>query len=266
MNSIGSDMTSMMTRIDLNSDMGEWDTPEGFATDAQVMSLITSVNIACGGHAGTPDLMRRTARRAAQCGVAIGAHPGLPDPKYFGRRERSLSPQEVESLVVDQVHTLAGVLAPDRLTLAHVKPHGALYNMAAKHLDIAQAIVKAVQAVDPKLSLYALAGSALIKAAHAAGLSVVNEAFADRAYRADGSLISRSERGAVLENEDDVRCQLRQLMKGHVITNEGTSVPIQADSICIHTDTPQAFTLAQLIRQELESAGIRITAVRNEPV
>jgi 5-oxoprolinase (ATP-hydrolysing) subunit A len=254
----------MMTRVDLNSDMGERDTVDELAIDAEIMPLITSVNIACGGHAGTPDLMRRTAQLAARWGVAIGAHPGLRDREHFGRTERDLSPQEIESLVVDQLKTLANQLIQDRLTLTHVKPHGALYNTAAKNPEIARAIVKAVRAVDPTLLLYALAGSALVKAACAAGLLVVEEAFADRAYQADGSLVPRSEQGALLQTEGDVRRQLHQLMKGSVTTHNGASVLVQADSICIHTDTPHAFVLAQMIRHELESAGIRVAAMRNE--
>lgn len=254
----------MMTRIDLNSDMGERDRPEGLAIEAKMMPLITSVNIACGAHAGTPDLMRRTAQLATQCGVAIGAHPGLPDPNHFGRTERSLSSQEIEALVTNQIDTLANVLSEDRLTLTHVKPHGALYNMAAKDPDLARAIVRAVQAVDPSLLLFALAGSALANTALAAGLSVVHEAFVDRAYRADGSLVPRSEREAVLQTEADVRRQLRQLMIGSVTSVEGSSVPIHADSLCLHTDTPNAVPLARMIRHELQSAGIRIAAVRHE--
>jgi UPF0271 protein len=254
----------MMTRIDLNSDMGERDTPEGRAADADMMPLITSVNIACGGHAGTPDLMRRTAHVAAQYGVAIGAHPGFRDPQHFGRTERSMSSQEIEALAAIQIETLADVLARDRLTLTHVKPHGALYNMAGKDLEVAQAIVNAVRAVDRTFLLYALAGSELAKAAQAAGLTVVHEAFVDRAYRADGSLVPRSANGAVLQTEEDVRQQLRQLMKGSVMSVEGSSVPIQADSLCLHTDTPHAVPLARMIRHELESAGIRLSAVRNE--
>ena len=255
-----------MTRIDLNSDMGERDTPEGLAIDADMMPLITSVNIACGGHAGTPDLMRRTAQLAAQYGLAIGAHPGFRDPEHFGRTEWSVSSHEIEVLVVSQIETLADVLAQECLALTHVKPHGALYNMAGKDSAVAQAIVNAVQAVDRTFLLYALAGSELAQAAQAAGLTVVQEAFADRAYRADGSLVARSERGAVFQTEEDVRRQLRQLMKGYVTGLDGSSVPIQADSLCLHADTPHAVPLARMIRHELESAGIRVAAVRNEQV
>jgi UPF0271 protein len=208
--------------------------------------------------------MRRTAQLAAQYGVSIGAHPGLHDPAHFGRTERTLSSQEIEALVANQIDTLANVLSQDRLTLTHVKPHGALYNMAAKDSDLAQAIVRAVQAVNRAFVLYALAGSALVNAALAAGLSVVHEAFADRAYRADGSLVSRSERGAVLQTEADVRRQLRQLMIGSVTSVEGSSVPIHANSLCLHTDTPHAVPLARMIRHELQAAGIRIAPVRHE--
>lgn len=253
-----------MTRIDLNSDLGERHTPDGLATDADMMPLITSVNIACGGHAGTPALMRRTAHLAAHHGVAIGAHPGFHDPEHFGRVEQNLSPQDIENLVIDQIAALADVLAQERLRLTHVKPHGALYHMAGQDPDIAQAIVKAVQAIDPTLLIYALAGSILAQSARAAGLTVVHEAFADRAYRSDGSLVSRSEAGAVLHTEERVRRQLRQLIKGSVTTADGTAVLVKADSLCLHADTPQAVGLARMIRQELQSSGVRLSAMRHE--
>ena len=254
----------MMTRIDLNSDMGESYNPEGLTIEADMMPLITSVNIACGGHAGTPALMRRTALRAAQCGVAIGAHPGFRDREHFGRTEHTASSEEIQNLVVIQINTLAMVLAQDRLTLSHVKPHGALYNMAAKDATIAKAIVRAVQAVNRLLVLYALAGSELASAAHNAGLAVAHEAFVDRAYRADGGLVPRSEQGALLQTEADVRRQLHQLITGKVTSVEGSSVQIQADSLCIHADTPHAVAFARMIRHEIQCAGIRIEAVRHE--
>jgi UPF0271 protein len=250
----------MMTRIDLNSDMGEYSSPEAIAIEDEMMPLITSVNIACGGHAGSPDLMRRTAQRAIQHGVAIGAHPGFRDPEHFGRSEQTLTSKQIESLVASQIHTLASVLAEDRLTLTHVKPHGALYNLAGRDPVTAQAIVRAVQAIDRRFLLYAPANSELAKAGQAVGLAVVHEAFVDRAYRADCSLVPRSERGAVLETEADVRRQLHRLMTGSVVTVGGSSVQIHADSLCLHADTPQAVTLARIIRQEIQSAGIRIAA------
>ena len=254
----------MLTRVDLNSDMGERETPEGLAIDAEMMPLITSVNIACGGHAGTPKLMQRTARLAAQHGVSIGAHPGLHDPEHFGRMKRNLYPEEVEAVIIQQLHLLANVLSQDRLALTHVKPHGVIYNMAARDQFIAQAIVRAVLQIDGTLFLYALAGSVLVNAAQAAGLSVVQEAFADRAYRADGTLVPRSEPGALLTSEEPVRQQLQRLIKGSVTSLDGHSVPILADSICLHSDTPHAISLARMIRHELHTAGVRISSVHHE--
>ena len=253
----------MMTHVDVNSDMGEHDDPKGLALDADIMPFITSVNVACGGHAGSPDLMRRTSQLAAQHGVAIGAHPGLPDRERLGRVEQSLPPHAITALVVEQIQTLTRLMSQDRLPLTHVKPHGALYNMAANDQAVALAIVRAVQAVDPTLRLYALAGSVVITVAQEAGLTVVNEAFADRAYQPDGRLLPRSEKGAVLESTKAVRRQLRQLIMGSVTSIDGTSVPIQADSICLHSDTAHAVSLARLIRQELASAGILVTAPRH---
>ena len=250
----------MLTSIDLNSDMGEREDAEGLALDDELMPFITSINIACGGHAGSPLLMRRTAQRAAQHGLAIGAHPSFRDREQFGRVPQQLSSHDIESLVTEQIDTLANVLEQDRLTLTHVKPHGALYNMAAKDPAVAQAIVRAVQRFNRGLLLYALAGSVLVRVAQAAGLAVVQEAFADRAYRADGTLTPRSEPGAVLTSEEAVSRQLREIIAGAVSSVDGMTVAIQADSLCLHSDTPRTIRLAKVIRQELETAGIRVAA------
>jgi len=250
----------MLRRLDLNSDMGERDTAEGVALDAALMPLITSVNIACGGHAGSRDLMRRTASVAQKHGVAIGAHPGLPDRQTFGRAERDMPPNEIRALVSEQVMTCGRVMESDGLKLRHVKPHGALYNTAARNEDIAEAIVTAVRDVDCSLLLYALAGSVLARVGEAAGLRVIHEGFADRAYRADGRLASRSEAGAVIEHEDGVREQLRQLIDGNVMTVERTLIPVSIQSLCLHSDTPQALVLARMIRHELERIGIEMLA------
>ncbi len=216
----------MLTHVDVNCDMGERDDQEGLDQEVEMMPLITSVNIACGGHAGSPTLMRRTSQLAVQHGVTIGAHPGFPDRKRFGRTEQSLTPHTITGLVIEQIQTLVRILSQDHLKLAHVKPHGALYNMAANDRTVALAIVRAVQAVDPTLRLYALAGSVLITVAEEAGLTVANEAFADRTYRSDGRLIPRTEDRAVLDSTEAVRCQLRQLImglchqrRGYVCTN-----------------------------------------------
>ncbi|MDH4305313.1 MAG: LamB/YcsF family protein [Nitrospira sp.] len=247
-----------MTTIDLNSDMGEYETPELLAQEVHLMPLITSVNIACGAHAGNPDLMRRTARLASQHGVAIGAHPGFPDAQDFGRRERQTSTEDVESLLSIQLKTLAEVLASEQLTLNHVKLHGALYNLASRDRAVADAVTQAIRSCDAHLLLFALAGSELVKSGRAAGLTVVQEAFADRAYTSDGTLVPRSHPHALLQTDEQVRRQLREILNGSVTSMDGRRVPIQTDTLCVHIDTPQAVEFLQLIRQEIESAGVRI--------
>lgn len=248
-----------MTTIDLNSDMGEYDTPELLAREAELMPLITSANIACGVHAGNPDLMRRTATLASQHSVAIGAHPGFPDAQDFGRRDRPTTGEEVESLVSTQLKHFADVLASEQLTFTHVKLHGALYNLAARDHSVADAVARAIASFNPHLLLFALAGSELAKTGRTAGLTVIGEAFADRAYRSDGTLVPRTQPGAMIESPQHVRQQLRAILKGYVTSIDGQRVPLQADSLCVHMDSPQAVEFLQLIRQELDSADVRIT-------
>ncbi|NGZ96196.1 MAG: lactam utilization protein LamB [Nitrospira sp. WS110] len=247
-----------MRTIDLNSDMGEYESQDFWDREAQLMPLITSVNIACGVHAGNPDLMRRTARLAVQHGIAIGAHPGFPHAGDFGRRDRQTSPEEVKSLVSAQLQTLSEVLASDQLTLAHVKLHGALYNLAAQDRMIADAVTRVVSSFDRQLLLFALAGSALVESGGMAGLSVVQEAFADRAYCSDGTLVPRSESGALLQSEHHVRRQLHEILNGYVTSIDGQRVVLQSNSLCIHIDTPHAIEFVHLVRAEIESAGIGI--------
>jgi UPF0271 protein len=244
--------------IDLNSDMGEYGTPDLLAREVQFMPLITSVNIACGAHAGNPELMRRTARLAAQHGIAIGAHPGFPHAGDFGRQDRQTSPEEIESLVSAQLKTLSEVLASDHLVLSHVKLHGALYNLAAQDRMIADAVTRAVASLDRQLLLFALAGSVLVDRGKAAGLTTVQEAFADRAYGSDGTLVPRSVPGALLETEQQVRRQLHDILNGFVTSADGLQVPLQVDSLCVHLDTPHAVEFVYLIREEIRSTGIGI--------
>lgn len=251
-------MRHNVTTIDLNSDMGEYESPEFLTREALLMPLITSVNIACGAHAGHPDLMRRTARLATQHGVAIGAHPGFPQAGDFGRHDRRTSPEEVESLVSTQLNILTEALAADHLTLSHVKLHGALYNAAAQERAIADAVSRAVTSFDRRLLLFALAGSALAMSGKRAGLTVVQEAFADRAYRSDGALVPRAEPGALLQTEQQILRRLREILNGYVTSTDGQRVLLRVDSLCIHSDTPHAVAFAQLIRRELKSAGVRI--------
>lgn len=255
-------MRHNVTTIDLNSDMGEYESPEFLTREAQFMPMITSVNIACGVHAGNPELMRRTARLATQHGVAIGAHPGFPTAGNFGRHDRRTSPDEAASLVSAQLKTLAEVLALDHLTLTHVKLHGALYNLAATDRAIADAVGQAVRSFDQRLLLFALAGSPLVMSGRRVGLTVVQEAFADRAYRSDGTLVPRSESGALLHTEQQILRQLCEILNGCVTTIDGQRVALHADSLCIHTDTPHAVEFIHLLRAEIESADIGIARPR----
>lgn len=249
-------------RVDLNGDIGESEEPDRTALDEGIMTFVSSVNVACGVHAGSPPLMRRLVRAAKTLGVEVGAHPGLRDPEGLGRREVTLAPEEVEALVTSQVRALAAIAAEEGVALAHVKPHGVLYNRAARDRALAAAIARAVAAVDRRLRLFGLAGSLLIEEARALGLHAVEEAFADRAYRADGSLVPRDRAGAVIVDEAAVVARvLRMVREGSVRSVEGTEVPLHADTICLHGDTPGAARLARLVREALESAGVRIAAV-----
>jgi len=235
--------------IDLNCDLGE-----GAGHDAELMPLITSANIACGGHAGDVTTMRETMALARRHGVGIGAHPGFADRENFGRQEIACSADEVRELVARQVGALRE-LGPVR----HVKPHGALYNLAARDCGVAEAIVDAVQAIDTKLILFALAGSELARAGRTRGLRVAEEVFADRSYRRDGSLAPRSEPGALIEDEGAAVAQvLRMAREGVVRTTDGGDVWIVADTVCLHGDGAHAVAFARRLNHELRRAGIAL--------
>ncbi|MCP9452038.1 MAG: LamB/YcsF family protein [Nitrospira sp.] len=249
-----------MKTIDLNSDLGEYDDQEFLAREAELMPLLSSVNIACGGHAGNPPLMRRTARLAAEHGVAIGAHPGFPDRGDFGRGDRRASLDEVASLVLEQLATLSQILTEERLPLCHVKPHGALYHFVSWNPDAAESFVQTVAAFDRRLLIVAPAGSVLITRAERAGLGVIREAYVDRAYRADGALVPRSEATALLQTDQQILRQLREILQGFVTSIDGRRVPLHADSVCLHADTPRSVDLAHLLHAELLSLGYRITS------
>jgi len=254
-----------MLRIDLNCDMGESFGIWRLGNDEAVLPYITSANIACGVHAGDPSTMRRTVRMALDRGVAVGAHPGLPDLVGFGRRNLAITPAEAYDLVVYQVGALAAFVKAEGGRLQHVKPHGALYNMAAKDRALADAIAAAVAAVDPGLILFGLAGSELVHAGQRAGLRVAAEAFADRTYQADGSLTPRRTPGAVIDDPNRAAEQVIRLVKeGTVRALDGTEVPVQADTVCLHGDGPRAVELARAIRARLEAEGIAVRAVGAE--
>jgi UPF0271 protein len=243
--------------IDLNADVGE---EQG--DDAALLPLVTSCNIACGGHAGGPDTMRRTVELALLHGVAIGAHPGYADRANFGRVVVPLSPAEIAELVGEQLAALARVAAAAGASLRHVKPHGALYNLAARDEAVADAIAGAVAAFDRRLVLFGLAHSALTAAGQRAGLAVAHEAFVDRAYEADGSLRARTLPGAVFDDEDQALAQAIALAGGAPISAfDGSRLSIQADTLCIHGDTPHALEFARSLRAALKLAGIETQAL-----
>ena len=255
-----------MRHVDLNCDLGESFGAFTIGADAELMSTISSANVACGFHAGDPAVMRRTVRMAREAGVAVGAHPGLPDLVGFGRRDMRVTPQEVEDMVLYQVGALRAIASAEGVTLRHVKAHGALYNMAARDRGLAEAIARAVRAVDPALILFGLAGSEMLRAASAAGLPTAAEGFADRTYEPDGSLTPRAQAHALLQDQGSVvRRAVRMASQDSVVTTDGSEVVMRVDTICIHGDTPGAPELARAVRAGLERAGIAIAPVGAKP-
>jgi UPF0271 protein len=249
-------------RVDLNADVGESVGPWPMGDDEQLIPLVTSVNIACGAHAGDPLTIDRTVRAAVANGVAVGAHPGYPDLVGFGRRDLDMAPDELEASLVYQIGAVATFARDAGSPLRHVKPHGALYNLAARDAAVAATIARAVARVSPDLILVGLAGSAMLTAAVDAGLGSAAEAFADRAYEADGTLRSRRLPGALLESPERAAAQALAIVRdGRVGSHDGKVVPVRADTICIHGDTPAAAGFAQAIRSALEGAGVTIAAL-----
>ncbi|MBC8986724.1 LamB/YcsF family protein [Pedobacter sp. N36a] len=249
-------------RVDLNCDMGEGFGAFDIGNDAAIMPFVSSVNIACGWHAGDPAVMKRTVRLAISHGVAIGAHPGLPDLQGFGRREMAITPEEAQDMVIYQVGALDAFVKTEGGKLHHVKPHGALYNMAAKDKAFAEAIAIAIYKIDPGLILYGLSGSELVLAGERTGLKVANEVFADRTYQPDGSLTSRKQPDALITDHFLAVAQVVQMVKaGTVLSAQGTLVPIQADTICIHGDGNSALTFAEQLQKRLLKEGLKINAI-----
>jgi UPF0271 protein len=249
-------------RIDLNADVGESFGAYTMGDDAAVMRSISSASVAAGFHGGDPSVIRRTIRLAASHGVAVGAHPGFPDLVGFGRREMHVSPDEAEHFVLYQVAAVAGVASADGVKLQHVKPHGALFNMAVRDAALAAAIARAVASFDRSLMLFGLPGSELLKAGRTAGLRVAAEVFADRAYEPDGSLRSRSRPDAVIHDPSIVVARALRMAREHAVEAvDGTLVPLEADTICVHGDTPGAAALAALIRAGLEAAGVIVKSI-----
>ena len=245
-------------KIDLNCDMGE-----GMGNDAELMPFISSANIACGAHAGDEHTMQRTAALALQYGVAIGAHPSFNDKENFGRTEMQLTMPELYMLVQKQVKLLDKICATAGATLHHVKPHGALYNMAAKEATLSAAIANAIFDLNPALILYGLSGSHLISEAKNLGLKTASEVFADRTYREDGSLTPRSKPNALIEDEAIAMKQILQFIQQKTVTStSGKIISLQADTICIHGDGKHAVAFAKRTATVLKEKNILIESIR----
>lgn len=246
-----------MHRIDLNCDLGE-----GAPNDEGLLEVVSSANVACGAHAGDPETMRRTVVAAKARGVAVGAHPGFPDRENFGRRPMALSGAAVRTLVADQVSLLQDISAAHGISVKHVKPHGALYNMAATDRDLASSVAEAVAECGHKLVLFGLAGSEILAAGERVGLRTAAEAFVDRTYESDGTLTPRSDPSAVIRDIDRVLEQaVRLVVERKANTRTGTEIEVNAETICIHGDTPGAPELARAVRAGLEAGGIDIRAI-----
>jgi len=245
-----------MIVVDLNADLGE-----GCGSDAELLTLVSSANIACGFHAGDAQTMRESVRGALQNGVAIGAHPSFPDRENFGRTAMNLPPETVYVQMLYQIGALAAIARAEGGQLRHVKPHGMLYNQAAKDAQLADAIARAVHAVDGNLILVGLAGSELIRAGERFSLVTREEVFADRGYRADGSLVPRSEPGALIADEEQALAQtLNMVQQGRVKSTSGEWASVRAQTVCLHGDGEHALAFARRLRAEFELNNIKISA------
>ena len=249
----------MHPTIDLNADLGEGFGHSRSSEDEALLDLVSSANIACGFHAGDATTMRDTVRAAASRGVAIGAHPSYPDIPGFGRRELGLSPREIRFHVSYQLRAFRDICSAENARLSYVKAHGALYNRAAKDSSAAVAIVQAICDVDPSLMLLGLAGSEMARAAQRGRLGFAAEAFADRAYKADGSLVPRKEPGAVIHDVQTAVKRAITVVKSSTVTaDDGTTLGVVAQSLCVHGDNPDALPMLRELRATLESSGVRI--------
>jgi 5-oxoprolinase (ATP-hydrolysing) subunit A len=252
-----------VTTIDLNSDVGESFGRWRLGDDEAVLGLVTSANVACGFHAGDPRTLRVTCETAAANGVAVGAQVGYRDLAGFGRRFIDVDPLELTDDVIYQIGALDAMARVAGTSVTYVKPHGALYNTAVHHERQAQAVVEALLAYDRSLAVLGLPGSQLLARAKEAGLRSVREAFADRGYTPEGTLVPRSEPGALLDDPDEVgRRVVRMVTEGQVVAVDGTVVAIEAESVCVHGDSPGAVAMAESVRAGLEAAGVTVEAFR----
>jgi len=250
-----------MLTIDINSDLGENFGPWKMGDDSAMLDVVSSANVACGFHAGDPAGILDTLRLAAERGVCVGAHVGYRDLVGFGRRNMDPSSDELVGDVIYQIGALQGLARVAGTNVTYVKPHGALYNTIALDTRQAADVITAIRAIDPSLVLVALAGSPLVEQARSAGLKVVSEAFADRAYNSDGSLVSRREKGAVLHDPDLIAERMvRLVQEGVVEAIDGTLTRIDAQTICVHGDSPGAVAMAQRLRAVLQQSGLGISS------
>ena len=258
-------MCSGTIRVDLNGDVGETSPGRPAGQDSALMPHITSANVACGFHAGDPGVMRATVALARDHGVAVGAHPGFPDPEGFGRRDLQFSPADVEDFVAHQVGTLAAIAAAQGVRLQHVKPHGALFNMAVRDAALADAIARAAVVIDRTLILVGLPGSEIVAAGQRAGLRTACEGYADREYQPDGTLVSRRQSRAVIDDPDRVVPRTVHMVCDRAVEAvDGRRVLLTIDTLCVHGDTPGAADLAARIRAALSEAGVEVKAIGRE--
>ncbi len=253
-----------MLKVDLNCDLGESFGAYTIGLDSAVIPFISSANVACGYHASDPVVMSKTVAMCRENGVAVGAHPGFPDLMGFGRRNMNVSPADAKAYVMYQIGALDAFCKANGMTIQHVKPHGALYNMAGKDYALAKAICEGIYEVNPNYILLGLSGSNLIKAAEDTGLRAAKEVFADRGYMDDGSLVPRTQPGAMVTDEDVmIRRVIGMVKDGTVETVSGKIIPIRADSVCVHGDGEKAVAFVQRIRSELTAAGVTIASIQD---
>ena len=250
-----------MYKVDLNSDLGESFGNYTIGNDDKVIPLITSANVACGYHASDPVVMDKTLGMAKEAGIRVGAHPGFPDLMGFGRRNLSVSPDEAKAYVLYQLGALEAFCRVHHMKMQHVKPHGALYNMAAKDYELSLAICQGIKDFDPELIVLALSGGELARAAKDLGLRTALEVFADRAYEEDGSLVNRRKEGAMITDEELAVSRVRMVKEKKVTAITGKDIPIQADSVCVHGDGAKALAFVEKIRRALTDEGVEICAL-----
>lgn len=256
---VGNDGGKELYRVDLNSDLGESFGRYTIGNDDKIIPLITSANVACGYHASDPVVMGKTVEQAKEAGIRVGAHPGFPDLMGFGRRNMNVTPAEAKAYVLYQLGALDAFCRANGVKMQHVKPHGALYNMAAKDYSLSKAICEGIREFDDKLIVLALSGGELARAAMDMGLRTAMEVFADRAYEEDGTLVDRRKEGAMITDEEEaIRRVIRMVKEKKVTAITGRDIDIQADSVCVHGDGAKALAFVERIRKAFEEEGIEI--------